>query len=158
SWKQRAAAVVQRLMMRALLSHAARAWVTIPEWERVIRPYASAALPIDLLPVPGNIPVVDRPAETAAVRARYLGEAEFLVGHFGTYGGHVNLGLRAALRRLLDTDSRAAVLLLGRGGEQFREALVSEIPHAESRVAAPGVQPADELSAHLAACDLFVQP
>jgi glycosyltransferase involved in cell wall biosynthesis len=158
SWKQWAAAAVQRLMMRTLLERAARAWVTIPTWEGLIRPLAPAGLPIASLPVPSTIPVVSREAETAAIRERHLKEAEYLVGHFGTYGAHVAAPLAEALARLLADLPSATILLLGRNGERFRDKLLTQYPELARRVAAPGAQSAEELSAHLAACDLFVQP
>jgi len=49
-------------------------------------------------------------------------------------------------------------LLLGAGSERFREALVERHPSWSARVHAAGYLSASDLGAHIAACDLFVQP
>ena len=157
SWKQHLAAIVQRLMVRILLRNATRAWVTIPAWADRLWPHVRKNLPIVWLPVPSTIPVMDRPEDIAAVRAKFLGGAKHLVGHFGTYGPHVANQLRLALVGLLAAVPTAKVLLLGRNGDGFRESFLQDNPQVANRLIAPGEQEPAELSASLSACDLFVQ-
>jgi glycosyltransferase involved in cell wall biosynthesis len=147
SWKQRAAAVVQRWMMRTLLQNATRAWVTIPEWERLIRLYAPRGLRIEQLPVPSNIAVTATAEDAARVRSA-ISAGRPIVGQFGTYGHTAEL-LKAIL---VELKGDIKILLLGRGGERFRQDLSDE------RIIAPGAQSPQELSAHIAACDLMMQP
>ena len=75
----------------------------------------------------------------------------------GTYGRLIQPMLRACLPPLLaTTDCR--VLLLGRGGKEFRDDVIREHPELGGRIAAPGEQSLDELSRHVSACDVMLQP
>lgn len=156
--KQRVAAIVQRLMMRTLLRNASKAWVTIPTWGEIIRPFAPRRLPIEWLPVPSTIPVCERPAETAAIRAGLSDGASHVIGHFGTYGPHVASKLSEWLGVLCETVPYAMIYLLGQNGERFRTEFLRSHPSDAGRMIAPGRQSAEELSANIAACDFFVQP
>src|SRR4030095_5175189 len=51
-----------------------------------------------------------------------------------------------------------SLLLLGAGSERFRDALIERHPSWSARVHAAGYLSASDLGAHIAACDLFVQP
>ena len=160
-WRQRAAAVVHRLMTAALLGAASRVWVSIPAWERAWRPYAlGRRVPFAWLPVPSTIPVAGDAAGAAAVRARYAGgEGARLIGHLGTYGPHVSeYLLRLAPALLGGRVDGAALLLLGRGSEAAREEIVGRDARLAARVHAAGYTQPRELSSHLAACDLLLQP
>jgi glycosyltransferase involved in cell wall biosynthesis len=57
-----------------------------------------------------------------------------------------------------DDPSGQVFLLMGRGSEQFREELIRKQPRLASLVHATGKLPAEELSDHLAACDILIQP
>jgi glycosyltransferase involved in cell wall biosynthesis len=48
--------------------------------------------------------------------------------------------------------------LLGRGGETFRDELIEAHPALAGRVDASGELAADDLSRHVSACDLMLQP
>ncbi|HEX7955504.1 MAG TPA: glycosyltransferase family 4 protein [Pyrinomonadaceae bacterium] len=160
SWRQDAVALVHRLMTVILLSSASRVWTTIPEWERCWRPYAlGRRVAFGWLPVPSTTPATATPREAAATRALYAAPGVPLVGHFGTYGELVASTLRELLPRLLEGSSPAcAVLLMGRGGEALRAELLRARPELAGRIHATGTLPRAELSRHLAACDLLVQP
>lgn len=162
SRRQDAVALVHRLMTTVLLSSARRVWTTIPEWARLLRPYAlGRRVPFGCLPVPSTTPeVADSDSEeAAAIRARYAPEGGALVGHFGTYGGHVARSLSRLLPRMLSGEGRdCAVLLLGQGSDRMREELLRSRPDLSSRVHASGTLAHDSLSRHLAACDLLLQP
>jgi glycosyltransferase involved in cell wall biosynthesis len=157
---QDAVALVHRLMTIVLLSSARRVWTTIPKWEECLRPYAlGRRVPFGWLPVPSAAHATASAEETAATRALYTTTGVPLVGHFGTYGGHVARALMRLLPRLLsEEESNCSVLLLGQGGEAMREELLRARADFEGRVHAAGTLPPEELSRHLAACDLLLQP
>jgi glycosyltransferase involved in cell wall biosynthesis len=50
------------------------------------------------------------------------------------------------------------VLLMGQRSQQFRQELLQREPQLASIVQATGALPAAELSSHLAACDVLIQP
>jgi glycosyltransferase involved in cell wall biosynthesis len=52
----------------------------------------------------------------------------------------------------------ATLLLLGHGSERMRDAMIEHTPASTNRVHATGRLSADELSRHLVACDLMLQP
>ena len=159
--RQNAAALVHRLMTSMLLRAAGRVWVSTPAWERAWRPYAlGRRVPFAWLPVPCTIPVGEDAAGVASARARYAGDAGTrLIGHLGTYGRHVSEYLPRLAPALLCGHGRdAALLLLGRGSERAREELIGRDARLAARVHAAGYLEPRDLSAHLAACDLLLQP
>ncbi len=158
SRRQDVVALVHRLMTTILLSSAHRVWTTIPKWEECLRPYAlGRRVPFGWLPVPSTTPVTASAEEAAATRALYTRAGEALVGHFGTYGGHITATLRDLLPRLLSAHA-CSVLLMGRGSEAMLEELLHKHPQLAGRLSAAGVLSPVKLSRHLAACDLLVQP
>ena len=55
SWRQNIPAALHRLMTMILLRAAERVWVSIPEWERRLRPWALGRnLPFQWLPIPSQ--------------------------------------------------------------------------------------------------------
>lgn len=159
SWKQNAAAMVHRLMVTLLLNAARHVWISIPAWESCWRPYAfGRCVPFAWLPIPSCIPVTDDPAGVAALRTHFAPTERYLVGHFGTYGKHIATPLMALLPLLLQASSNIEVLLLGRGGEIFREELVGEHPHLANRIHAAGPLNGADTSRYLSVCDVMIQP
>ncbi len=158
--RQDAVAFVHRVMTTVLLAAAHLVWTTIPKWEECWRPYTlGRRVPFGWLPVPSTTPVVATAEEAAATRALYAPADVPLVGHFGTYGELIAGTLRELLPRLLsDEETRCAVLLLGRGSEAMRAELLRTHPALLGRIHAAGTLPPEEVSRHLAACDLLVQP
>lgn len=152
-----AAALVHRVMTVLLLRAATRVWVAAPEWERRWRPYTlGRKVPFEWLPIPANVPVQDDPDGVRELRERLTPPGGVLVGHFGTYGGAIAEILTGVLPRILEREDRA-VLLMGRGGEEFRGELLRRHPKLEWQVHASGGLPPERLSRHLSACDLLVQ-
>ena len=86
------------------------------------------------------------------------GNATHLVGHFGSYGDHVAPLLRRALNDLLLSDVHVAALCAGSGSDSFVERIVAERPALRGRLFATGRVPARDISVHLQACDLLLQP
>jgi glycosyltransferase involved in cell wall biosynthesis len=158
-WRQTAAALVHRLMTVILLRAASRVWVSIPGWIPYWRPYAfGRKVPFHWLPVPSNIPVAADSSGVDLLRRRWTPRGEFLIGHFGTYGSPVTDLLEPILVDLAQEDSGQVVLLMGRGSEEFRAQLVRKLPHMSRIILATGELRLDELSRHIAACDLLIQP
>ena len=155
--KRHTLAGVQRLMASLLTQRADALFVSIPAWERMLWPRHRKAGPAHWLPIPSNLPVQARPGAAEALRQQ-LAPERVLIGHFGTYGSHITPLLEASLVPLLLADSVRRALLLGRGGPAFAEALVRGTPSLQGRVHAPGPLEPLDVSDHLAACTLLLQP
>lgn len=159
TWRQSAAAAVHRVMTGILLNAARRVWVSIPAWEKSWSPYAlGRRVPFAWLPVPSNIPVVNDPAGVRGVRDRYAPAGNLIVGHFGTYGRLVKELLMSLLPVFLRSDTNHVLLLLGRGGEALRDELVRGDLALAQRIRATGSLDPVDLSKHLSACDVMIQP
>jgi len=159
SWRQSAAAVVQRLMTIVLLGGALRVLVTIPAWEKLWRPYAlGRRIPFRHAPVPSTVAMVHDTTGVQSIRATYAAGAAPLIGHFGTQRHGGTETIVRTLSTILEGRLDVQLLLLGRGGLELRELLVGGDPARAARVHATGALPAPELSLHLSACDVMVQP
>jgi glycosyltransferase involved in cell wall biosynthesis len=152
-------AAVTHRMARDLLRASTRAYVSTEAWERLLRPLAPPGLRIDTLPIPSTIPFVDDLERVAALRRTLSEEGRRPVfAHFGTYGDMIAPMLETALRALINRRPDARILLLGDGGPRFAERLRSTDPRFADAVVAPGFQPAEEVSIHLQAADIAIQP
>lgn len=159
-WRHAAVALVHRLMTALLLNASRCVWTAIPLWEARWRPYAfGRRVRFAWLPVPSSLSRC-RPGggDTAGVRARYAGRDRPLVGHFGTYGPAVAALLMDLVPAVLDSRAQPALLLVGAGSEEFRRRLAALRPDLGPRAHATGRLPPGDVAAHLAACDLLVQP
>jgi glycosyltransferase involved in cell wall biosynthesis len=156
SLPENALGVATRWMATIAGRAADRIFVSIPAWQPIVESLIGTRAPIVWLPVPSSVTPVDDPAGTAEVRSRVADGAP-LVGHLGTYGRPIGRMLETSLRALLTmTDCRA--LLLGRQGDAFGERLIATHPEFADRVSAPGVLSDEDLSRHVAACDIMLQP
>jgi len=159
SWRQNVPALVHRLMVAILLRAATRVWVSIPSWERRLRPYAFGRdVPFEWLPVPSNTPVVQDSAGVRSLRKQYSPDGCLIIGHFGTYGPAVAPLLEPILSALEATVLTSRMLLLGAGSDEYLKLIHQNRPQLASRVHATGSLPLNDLSRHLSACDLLVQP
>ena len=147
---------VTSLMAMLVARSAQRIFVSCPAWEERLRPLVRGAKAIEWLPVPSNVPPVSDPEATEAIRVKYAAGG-LLVGHFGTYGLKIRDYLEVALPELLQ-DRRVSVILLGGGSASFRKALVSRHPAIVATLHATDELPSEDLSRHLSACDLMIQP
>ena len=151
-------AAVHRLMTLVVLGAARRAWIAIPAWEACLRPYAlGRPVPMPWLPVPGCVPPAPVP-EPSSLRDRFAAADQPIVGHFGSHGATVAPLLDACLPLIMNGPCRPALLLLGADGPSYRDALVARHPEWAPRAHADGLSRGAELAAHLAACDVMLQP
>ena len=158
--RQDIAAAVQRAMVMLLLSAAQRVWVAIPAWADHLRSWTlGRSIPFCWLPVPSTVPVAPASEAVADHRKQLLrGSDGIIAGHFGTYSKEVRGDLRKVLPRVLDAAPEIQVLLLGRGSQEALQELCETTGTDRSRVVASGPLGGLELSYHLQACDLMMQP
>lgn len=158
SLRQNLAALVHRVMTVLLLRRAQCVWMSIPDWERRLRPYAlGRTIPYRWVAIPSNIPVLDRPDQVRVVRERYASKEGVLIGHFGTYGSSITALLEPVLLALAE-EPGTAVLLMGKGSDAYKDALIGRHPHLGDRIQAAGSLSAPDLSCHVSACDVLLQP
>jgi len=158
SWKQDAAATVHRVMTVVLLRSAQRVWVSIPEWEVLWRPYALGRhLPFEWLPVPSSLPIPAQ-QDVAAVRASFAARTSNTVGHLGTYSSLIAPLLAEALTEVLREPNPPLILLMGAGSDRFATSFLRERPQCGKFVHATGALSDEALAAHVASCDLLLQP
>lgn len=151
-------AVGNRLMAFVLMQACTRAYVSIPAWADLLRSLGGRRVAITWLPVQANVPSDPQPT-AADIRAKFLGSAgTALVGHFGTYPDGITRVLGPAVARLLETRPNIRVLFLGRGSEKFRAWLVGTYPSVAAKVFATGGLDPIDVSAHIQACDVMIQP
>jgi glycosyltransferase involved in cell wall biosynthesis len=169
SWRQYGAAAIHRLMAVILLRNATRVWVSIPECERRMKPYAlGRKVPFQWLPIPSNIGVAPGgiapegmardAAATGDLRRRYSPQGGLLVGHFGTFGAPLVSVLDPILLHMADEIPGQPLLLMGVGSREFRKRVIEQYPGWENNLYATGPLAPEDLSAHIAACDLLIQP
>ena len=159
SRKQDIVAAVHRLMTILILNAASQIWISSQEWEGRLQPFLLGRKKrITWLPVPSNIPLVDDPAAVAQVRARYATNGTRLVGHFGAYNDYMTDLMSNLLPSLLNGDNDLSMLLLGNGSVELRERLIESYPQFAEKLFATGEIPAAEVSKHISACDVMLQP
>lgn len=149
---------VNRTMARRIAAAAERVFVSIPTWADLLRQIGYSGRPAEWLPIPSNVPAACDPGRAAAVRSRIAAGGTRVVGHFGTYGALTAGLVGPPLIELLRRSADRVILLVGRHGDRFRDRMTAECPDIRGRVVATGGLPAADVAAHLAACDLLVQP
>lgn len=153
-------AAANRAMAALLVRACSRAYVSIPGWIPLLRRFGAGRLPIAWTPIPSNVPDEACPAAVASRRAELTGgdPAVRVVGHFGTYGPLLTRDLGPIVRELLGRRADVRVLLLGAGGDRWRDELAGGRAEWNGRIVAPGALPGPVIAEHLRACDLVVQP
>jgi glycosyltransferase involved in cell wall biosynthesis len=149
--------VVTRMMALTLARAARDIIVTTPAWEQLLGRSIARNGKVRWAPVPSNIQVVSDRAGTDAIRARFATPGSPILGHFGTYGSLMADSLLRIFPTILSQNRELPLILLGRGSHAFRDRLVRENPSMTNRVHAVGELSAEDLSRHIAACDLYVQ-
>lgn len=159
TWRQNMAAVVHRLMTVILLRAVRKVWVAIPAWERCWKPYRlGKGVAFEWLPVPSNVPVVEDPTAVSIIRERYVSNSDILFGSFGTFGPPTTRLLEPVLSVMFGPLSEHSILLIGKGSEAFRRRIVEGNPSRASHVHATGALPPEEVSRHISACNIMIQP
>jgi len=159
SLKQNGVAAVHRLMTIVLLNAARHVWMSIPAWAARLRPYSlGRALPFTWLPVPSSVPIVHDPLGVRVVRQRYAPGKQQIVGHFGTCDRNISKLLLQSIPTLLHTMADCVALFLGHGSETVRDELIQRYPDLTDRVHATGSLTTADLSQHISACDVMLQP
>ena len=156
SASRHALAAVNRIMASLVGRSAERVFVSIPAWRAPLSALVRHGAPVEWLPVPSSIDVLTDPAGRQHVRRVHAADRP-LVGHFGTYGAAIRPAVCHALGELF-ARSEAQALLLGRGSEDAARAFAERFPQFRSRVHGTGVLSDADLSRHVAACDLMLQP
>ncbi|HJR60731.1 MAG TPA: glycosyltransferase family 4 protein [Vicinamibacterales bacterium] len=159
SWKQKAAAVVHRVMTVMLLDAARRVWISTPAWRRSLKPFARGRqASFGWLPIPSPVEPVDDPGGVADIRSRYAAPGDHVVGHFGLYSRLTARPMKNVVLQLLARLEGVVVVLMGEGSPALREQILHDEPRLATRVHATGVLAPPDLSRHLQACDVLVQP
>lgn len=159
SARQSGAATVHRLMTTILLRAAHRIWISVPAWEPLLRPYAfGRKLPFQWIPIPSNVPIAVDEDEVQMVRRRYANDGQVLIGHFGTFGSLITEHLEPILSAMAREQADQVVLLMGQRSQQFRDELLRKDNRMTGFLQATGRLTSDQLSNHLSACDLLIQP
>ena len=143
-----------RVMLRLVAGAADRVFVSIPTWAEHLP--ARVRRRAEWRPVPSTLPSEASEGAVAAVRSE-LGTGPWL-GHFGTYGALTAGPLEAVLVPLLRAGAERKALLLGRGSRAFGEALGVRYPELAGRWVTRDSLAPEDVVAHLAACDVLVQP
>jgi glycosyltransferase involved in cell wall biosynthesis len=157
-----------RRQLHAIATHA-MAWLavrsarcvfmSIPGWETILRPMAGNRK-LQWLPIPSTMPAEAPADKVAGLRAALFpgSGAGKLVGHFGTFGGHIADALRTILPAAARIVPDCKFLLVGRGSVAFVQELARQFPEIAPAVQAAGSLEPGVVAEHLAACDLLVQP
>jgi hypothetical protein len=156
--RHRLLAAVTRVMARVVARASERVFVSTPAWADILRSIAPDAPAAEWLPVPSNIGHTAGPAEARRVRRQLGGPPGPLIGHFGSCGALIADRLAVAIPAVLESTPDASVVLLGDGGVALRSRLVDACPALSRRLWATGPLSARDVSSHLLACDLMLQP
>ena len=152
-------AFTQRAMAAILLDAAAHLYLSTDTWRRYLGRFRPDIIHKAItLPIPSAIPQVDAAQAVRASRTMAIGSSRHLVGHFGSYGGHIAPLLQRAFRDVLLSDGSIAALCTGTGSDRFVNDFVARHPQLRGRVIASGRASAHDISLQLQACDVLIQP
>ena len=151
-------AVATRLMLAPLASGAERCLVSTDAWIPYLKKWGRLRAEPEWMPVPSNLPgTATRPA-SAVRKALGLPQAASVLFHFGTYSEPMIAALREVVPGLLQGRHERTLLLLGHGGERFREQLVRQHADLGPQLVATGPLPAQAVADAIAACDAGIYP
>lgn len=149
--------VVHRAMAATVARCAERIFVSTTSWEPQLRPMIASDRVIRCVPIPSSVEVARDAARVKAIRAT-VAHGKMLVGHFGTSSPSVAGTLAEAIRNVVRQRGDVTFLLLGRNSDAFRERLVSADAALAGRIHATGELDPAELSSHISACHMMLQP
>lgn len=155
SWKQKVVAVVHRLMISMALRSATRLWFAIPSWKERVGPWQfGRKIPFQWLPVPSAVEPVSK--ERISLGQHFASERP-LIGHFGTYGRHVQDLLQQILPGIT-RDGSANILLLGRDSDRAANEMSTADERLRGRIWGKGTSPMEELTPYFNSCEFMLQP
>lgn len=143
--------LIQNLMAAVASRSASRILVSTTAWQRLLPKKC------DCLPVPSNIPVVERGMDAVNVKSQYA-PGSSLIGHFGTFNSSIADLLFQIIPAVLLASPQANMLLIGPGSIEFSRELTAANPSMAGRIRGTGSLEPSLLSIHLAACDVMLQP
>jgi glycosyltransferase involved in cell wall biosynthesis len=149
--------VVTRAMALIIARSARRIFVTTAAWEPMLRSISGTRKTIQCIPTFSNISVIEDEAGANAIRRRVVSNGGKIAGHFGVYGPVYAAGTSALLAAGMEQDANLAVLLIGKGGTEFRARMIGRYPSIANRLHATGALAPADLSRSIAACDLMIQ-
>jgi len=152
-------AIVNRLMLFILLLVVRNAYLSTDAWRPMLARYSLGRIRPQTCPVPSNVPFIDDPPQVHALRSRLMcGPAGELLGHFGTYPPSISRLLLPVVLDVMESRQTLCLLLMGRGSAEFRDGLIAREPTWSRRIFAVEGLSAAEISVHLQACDVLLQP
>jgi len=154
-WRN-ALALVQRTMASVLLGATKTAYISTETWRRYLAPRNGSSL--EVLPIPSNIPPALAADAITRQRRAMAPSGQPVVGHFGTYGDHVERELLRILPPLAQRCATARFAFIGDGSSEFQSRLSARYRDIVARSWASGWMHAADVSAALRACDVLVQP
>ena len=154
--RRNALAAANGLMASFAGAAAERTFVSIPAWKPGVESVTRQGTPLNWLPVPSAIEVAEDGRRSAEIAEQYS-HGWPLVGHFGTYGALIAPLVTSTIVSLIG-GSDCRVLLIGRGSSEARATMVAAHPELTDRVHATGPLTASEISHHICACALMMQP
>lgn len=150
----KALAGVSDRMLQWLVSGSSRIFVAMEAWQPFVKPYLRADQTLEYLPIPSNVATAVDDRQRNRIRATLLeAGAHSIVGHFGTYSTSVTYMIEKLIRRSLTEHPHRQILLIGDGSREFAAHL-----GGGPRVTATGRIAAIDVTHHLSACDLMLQP
>jgi glycosyltransferase involved in cell wall biosynthesis len=150
--------VMTRVMARLIAGAADRVFVSIPAWGSILSRLCPRARPAEWLPVPCTIEADPDTTLVASVRRHLASDGGPLVGHFGTFGTPITDLLTPAALELLRLAPDARLVLVGRGSDAYLKRLEAVHHNLAGRVKATKELSPRDVSVHLRACDLLIQP
>ena len=142
-------------MLRWTVSASERIFVAMRAWQPIVEDYLSPVQGVEYLPIPSNVvTTVDESARQSTRTSLLNGHAKTMLGHFGTFSREVADLMEPLIRRSVTEHPDRQILLVGDGSQEF----ASRLPTAGALVTATGRLEAADVSRHLSACDLMVQP
>jgi glycosyltransferase involved in cell wall biosynthesis len=146
-------------MAKMIAGSAERVFINTPLWEPLLRRICPRIAQPEWLPVPCNIAMGASEAQVADVRGKYaLDQEAILVGHFGTYGDLITALLEPIVTAILASNSAVIFLLIGQNSDTYRTRFIAAHHEWEARVCATGALETTDVTIHLLACDLLIQP
>ena len=127
--------VTHRLMAAVVARAAGRIFISVPQWEGLLRSLAPMRDAVTWLPIPSTMPVSVNPDSVRRIREK-LGtdDGHPLIGHFSTYAKPIASVLEANVPVLLQRSPNGRILLLGRGSDIFAATLMRLHPDLHGRI------------------------